>query len=162
MTFNVTAPRDRFLREVSPTLVIYQLPQQIFVIRTFSVLVDKSFVRFCIHVECRLWSSGSSLARTSGILRRTPGRPPFHPSSILTKVSALLTCPPASRSTFSVPTVRYARTCSEGFAPSPLSLPLSLPSSPLSHLSLLSPPLPPPPSSSLLSLPSPHVGLTVH
>ena len=46
------------------------------------------------------------------VLRRTPGRPPLHPSSLLTEVSTLPTGPSASRNTFSVSTITdgFART----------------------------------------------------
>ena len=47
-----------------------------------------------------------------GFLRRTPRRPPVHPSSLSTEVWTLLTGPSASRNTFSVSTITdgYDRT----------------------------------------------------
>ena len=59
----------------------------------------------------RLWSSGSSPGPWLGF-EAHPGPPPFHPSSLLTEVSTLLTGPSASRNTLTVSTITdgYART----------------------------------------------------
>ena len=52
MSFHVVGPRDRLCVEVSFTLVIFQLPQQKLVIRTFFGSRQKYFRSVCIHVEC--------------------------------------------------------------------------------------------------------------
>ena len=84
--------------------------------------ITSDSVELCETAVCflhRLWSSGL-LDRRQPASKRTPGRPLFHPSSILTAVSALLTGPPASR-TFSVPTI------TGGYARAAGSLPLRRP-----------------------------------
>ena len=48
MSFHVVGPRDSFLREVSPTLAIFQLVQQKYVIRTL-LCIDQEHSLFTVH-----------------------------------------------------------------------------------------------------------------